>query len=41
MGEDILGAGAPNERRSKGDIFKSNFHVTNIVNQPFGAKRKN
>lgn len=41
MGENILGAEAPNERRSNGDIFKSHFHVANIVNQPIGTKRKN
>jgi len=41
MGENILGAKAPNEGRSKGDIFKSHFHIANIVNEPSGAKRKN
>ncbi len=41
MGKDILGAEAPNEKRSKEDIFMSHFHVANIVNEPFGAKRKN
>lgn len=41
MEENILGAEAPNERRSNGDIFKSHFHGTNIVNQTFGTKGKN
>jgi len=41
MGENILGAEAPDERRSKGDIFYSHFHATNIVNQLIGTKRKN
>ncbi|MFA6978224.1 MAG: hypothetical protein WC209_02785 [Ignavibacteriaceae bacterium] len=41
MEENILGAGAPNEGRRKGDVFKSHFHVANIVNEPSGAERKN
>lgn len=36
----MLGAGAPNERGRKRDIFKSYFHVVNIVNEPFDAKEK-
>jgi len=36
----MLGAGAPNERKSNGDIFNSHFHGTNIVNHRFDAKKK-